>query len=126
MEVGVGTGTPYPVPWWQDRHPRRERVPNQKDIMAANSNIRVESRSTDTDGSEVSVIRTTSNLYDIRWDVKDISWTSVYIHSGDTCRLSFGSLGGVDMTTDTAVKVFNDLQKALSDEGLLDDVESVV
>jgi len=94
--------------------------------MATNSNIRVESRSTDTDGSEVSVIRTTSNLYDIRWDVKDISWTSVYIHTGDTCRLSFGSLGGVDMTTETAVKVFTDLQKALSDEGLLDDVESVV
>jgi hypothetical protein len=94
--------------------------------MAGNSNIRVESRSTDTDGSEVSVIRTTSNLYDIRWDVTGVNWTSVFIHTGDTCRLSFGSLGGVDMTTDTAVKVFTELQKALSDEGLLDDVESVV
>ena len=94
-------------------------IRNQKDNIMAHSNIRVESRSTDTDGSEVSVTRTTSNLYDVRWDVKDINWTSVYVHS-DTVRVGFGSIGGVDMSHDTAVKVFTDLQKALSDEGRLD------
>jgi hypothetical protein len=92
----------------------------------SNSEIRVETRTTDTDGSEVAITRTTSNLYDVRWDVKDINWTSVYVHSGDTCRLSFGSLGGVDMSHKTAVKVFEDFKIALTAEGLLDAEESVV
>ena len=89
-----------------------------------NSSIRVESRSIDTDGSELSVTRTISNIYDIRWDVKAVNWASVYVHS-DTVRVGFGSLGGVDMTHDTAVKVFEDLKTALTNEGLLE-TESVV
>ena len=92
----------------------------------ANSNIRVESRSTATDGSAVSVIRTTNNIYDVRWDVTDINWTSVYCGTNDTVRISFGSLGGVDMKNATAVKVFTDLRKALVEADLLDAEESVV
>jgi hypothetical protein len=100
--------------------------PIRKTIMATdrNSSIRVESRSIDTDGSEVAVTRTISNIYDIRWDVKAVNWASVYVHS-DTVRVGFGSLGGVDMTHDTAVKVFEDLKTALTNEGLLE-TESVV
>jgi hypothetical protein len=90
------------------------------------SEIVVQTRTTDTDGSEVSLTRTISNIYDVRWDVKDINWASVYVHSGETVRISFGSLGGVDMKTDTAVKVFNDLKTALTDADLLDTEESVV
>ncbi len=87
--------------------------------------IAVETRSTDTDGSEVALTRTISNIYDIRWDVKDVNWASVYVHS-DTVRVGFGSLGGIDMTHGTAVKVFEDLKTALTNEGLLDAEESVV
>ena len=83
------------------------------------SNIRVESHTIDTDGSELAVTRTISNLYDVRWDVKDVNWASVYVHA-DTVRVGFGSLGGVDMTHDTAVKVFEDLKTALTNEGLLE------
>jgi len=89
------------------------------------SEIVVQSRTTDTDGSEVSLTRTITNIYDVRWDVKDVNWTSVYVHTGDTVRLSFGSLGGVDMKGETAIKVFNDLKTALTDADLLE-TESVV
>ena len=90
------------------------------------SEIVVQSRTTDTDGSEVSLTRTITNIYDVRWDVKDINWTSVYVHTGDTVRVSFGSLGGVDMKGETAVKVFEDLKTALTEADLLDAEESVV
>jgi hypothetical protein len=88
------------------------------------SEIVVQSRTTDTDGSAVALTRTISNIYDVRWDVKDVNWASVYVHA-DTVRVGFGSLGGVDMTHDTAVKVFEDLKTALTNEGLLE-TESVV
>jgi hypothetical protein len=39
--------------------------------------------------------------------------------------LSFGSLGGVNMKGETAVKVYNDLKTALTDANLLE-TESVV
>jgi hypothetical protein len=89
------------------------------------SEIVVQSRTTDTDGSEIALTRTITNIYDVRWDVKDVNWASVYVHSGETVRLSFGSLGGVDMKSETAVKVFNDLKTALTDADLLE-TESVV
>ncbi len=113
----------FPV---EEPSPARQRAePNQKDNAMSKSSIRVETRSTDTDGSEVALTRTISNIYDIRWDVKDVNWASVYVHS-DTVRVGFGSLGGIDMTHGTAVKVFEDLKTALTNEGLLDAEESVV
>jgi hypothetical protein len=92
----------------------------------AKSEIVVQSRTTDTDGSEVSLTRTITNIYDVRWDVKDINWASVYVHGGDTVRVSFGSLGGVDMTSKTALKVLEDLKTALANADLLETEESVV
>ena len=91
----------------------------------SNSEIVVQSRTTDTDGSEVSLIRTITNIYDVRWDVRDVNWTSVYVHSGEIVNLSFGSLGGVNMKGETAVKVYNDLKTALTGANLLE-TESVV
>ncbi len=93
--------------------------------MASNtSTIKVETRTTDTDGSELFVKRTSSNLYDVRWDVKDTTYVSATVYENHA-SLQFGSLGGVDMTPKQLVKVYEEVKTALKNEDLLP-AESVV
>ncbi len=93
--------------------------------MASNtSTIKVETRTTDTDGSELFVKRTSTNLYDVRWDVKDTSYVSCGCYENHA-SLQFGSLGGIDMTPDQLVKVYEEIKTALKNEDLLP-AESVV
>ena len=92
--------------------------------MANTSTIKVETRTTDTDGSELFVKRTSTNLYDVRWDVKDTSYVSCGCYD-TSASLQFGSLGGIDMTPEQLVKVYGEIQTALGNADLLP-AESVV
>jgi len=91
--------------------------------IMANSNLRVETKSTETDGASVRTTRTISDPWDVQWDVTDITWVSVYNYE-TYLKLDFGSDGGVKMSPETARKVLAELLKV--SDLVSDPEESVV
>ena len=82
---------------------------NQKDLtIVANSNLTVESKSTETGGMDVRTVRTIKNPWDVQWDVRDINWVSIY-GTDEYVKVDFGSDGGVRMSSETARKVLEEL-----------------